>query len=149
MPHQDGAEWFTNVEVKTQDGRTLRFYDDLMKGKILLVNFFFTECDGICPRMTQNLVGVQKLLAPRVGKDIFMYSIRLEPEHDTPEKTGTAYAGRTVPGPVGPSSPAARGYRVASSALGFVNSDPVQGQRSGGSISAPCGSPTSRCIAGR
>ena len=40
---QDGVEWFTNVPVQTQDGRTLRFYDDVMKGKILLINFFFTE----------------------------------------------------------------------------------------------------------
>src|SRR5450755_1007540 len=68
---QDGAEWFTNVEVKTQDGRTLRFYDDVMKGKIVLINFFFTDCDAICPMMTENLVHVQELLGPRVGQDIF------------------------------------------------------------------------------
>src|ERR1700722_14388731 len=82
---QSGAEWFTNVAVVTQDGRTLRFYDDLMRGKILLINFFFTECDAICPLMTENLVRVQDLLSPRVGKDIFMVSITLQPEHDTPE----------------------------------------------------------------
>ena len=45
--HQDGADWFTNVEVKTQDGRTLRFYDDVLKGKIVLINFFYhrLRCD--------------------------------------------------------------------------------------------------------
>jgi len=83
--NQDGAAWFTNVAVRTQDGRTLRFYDDVMKGRILLINFFFTECDAICPLMTENLARVQALLAPRVGEDIFMVSITLRPDHDTPD----------------------------------------------------------------
>ena len=82
---QDGVEWFTNVPVTTQDGRTLRFYDDVMKGKILLINFFFTGCDDVCPLATDNLVRVQELLGDRVGKDIFFVSISLQPEHDTPE----------------------------------------------------------------
>ena len=82
---QDGVEWFTNVPVMTQDGRTLRFYDDVMKGKILLINFFFTECDDVCPLATENLVRVQELLGDRVGKEIRMVSISLQPEHDTPE----------------------------------------------------------------
>ncbi len=82
---QDGVEWFTNVPVTTQDGQTLRFYDDVMKGKILLINFFFTGCDDVCPLATDNLVRVQELLGDRVGKDIFFVSISLQPEHDTPE----------------------------------------------------------------
>ena len=44
---QNGAEWFTNVPVQTQDGRTLRFYDDVMKGKILLINFFVAQPDVV------------------------------------------------------------------------------------------------------
>jgi protein SCO1/2 len=82
---QDGVAWFTNVRVVNQDGRTLRFYDDVMKGKILLINFFFTSCDDVCPLATENLVRVQELLGDRVGKDIFFVSISLQPEHDTPE----------------------------------------------------------------
>ena len=82
---QDGVEWFTNVPVQTQDGRTLRFYDDVMKGKILLINFFFTRCDDVCPHATDNLVRVQELLGDRVGDEIRMVSISLQPEHDTPE----------------------------------------------------------------
>jgi protein SCO1/2 len=81
---QDGVEWFTNVEVTTHEGKTLRFYDDVMKGKILLINFFFTDCDNICPLMTENLARVQELLGDRMNKEIFMVSISLQPEHDTP-----------------------------------------------------------------
>jgi protein SCO1 len=83
--HQDGADWFTNVEVQSHDGRTLRFYDDVLKGKIVLINFFFASCGDICPLATQNLCNVQDLLGDRVGKDIFMYSISLQPQFDTPE----------------------------------------------------------------
>jgi protein SCO1 len=123
---QVGAEWFTNVEVTTQDGRTLRFYADVMKGKILLINFFFTECDAVCPLMTENLVRVQELLAPRVGTDIFMVSITLQPEHDTPEMLA-AYA-RTYG--VGPGWLFLTGKRsdieLLRHRLGFVDSDPTQ-----------------------
>jgi protein SCO1 len=123
---QDGAEWFTNVEVTTQDGRTLRFYDDVMKGKIVLINFFFTECDAICPMMTENLVHVQELLGPRVGNDIFMVSISLEPEHDTPEVLA-AYA-KTYG--VGPGWLFLTGQKddieLLRHRLGFVDSDKVE-----------------------
>jgi protein SCO1 len=123
---QDGAEWFTNVEVKTHDGRTLRFYDDVMKGKILLINFFFTECDAICPLTTENLVQVQELLGPRVGDEIRMVSITLQPEHDTPEVLA-AYA-KTYG--VGPGWLFLTGKKadidLLRHRLGFVDSDPVE-----------------------
>ena len=95
---QDGVDWFTNVPVQTQDGRTLRFYDDVMKGKILVINFFFTDCDNLCPIATDNLVRVQELLGDRVGKDIRFVSISLQPEHDTPEVMA-AYAKKHSVGP--------------------------------------------------
>ena len=124
--HQDGAAWFTNVEVKTQDGRTLRFYDDVLKGKIVLINFFFTDCDAVCPLMTENLARVQELLGDRVGKDIFMVSISLEPEHDTPEVLA-AYA-KTYG--VGPGWLFLTGKKtdidLLRHRLGFVDSDPVE-----------------------
>jgi protein SCO1 len=123
---QSGAEWFTNVEVTTHDGRTLRFYDDVMRGKILLINFFFTECDAICPLMTENLVRVQDLLAPRIGRDIFMVSITLQPGHDTPEVLA-AYA-RTYG--VGPGWVFLTGGKadieLLRHRLGFVDSNAVQ-----------------------
>ena len=124
--HQDGAAWFTNVEVKTQDGRTLRFYDDVLKGKVVLINFFFTDCDAVCPLMTENLTRVQELLGDRVGKDIFMVSISLEPEHDTPEVLA-AYA-KTYG--VGPGWLFLTGKKtdidLLRHRLGFVDSDPVE-----------------------
>jgi protein SCO1/2 len=62
----------------------VRFYDDLIKGKIVTINFFYAKCEGICPTVTANLARVQKIFGDRVGREIFMNSISLKPEVDTP-----------------------------------------------------------------
>ena len=82
---------FPNVTLTTHNGKKVRFYDDLIKDKIVIINFMYVKCDGKCPLTTANLVEVQKLLGDRVGKDIFIYSITLKPEEDTP-KVLNAYA---------------------------------------------------------
>ena len=82
------AEWrgnyFPNVVLTDQDGKKHRFYDDLLKDKIVTINFMFTTCKDICPLDTANLLRVQELLGDRVGKDFFMYSISIDPENDSP-----------------------------------------------------------------
>lgn len=77
--------FFPNVELTTHEGKKVRFYDDLIKDKIVVINFMYADCEGICPAITSNLVKAQKLLGARVGRDIFMYSFTLRPEKDTPE----------------------------------------------------------------
>jgi protein SCO1 len=74
-----------NHFVYTHEGKKVRFYDDLIKGRLVTINMMYAECEGICPASTANLQYVQKALGERVGRDIFMYSITLDPEHDTPE----------------------------------------------------------------
>ncbi|TMA93720.1 MAG: SCO family protein [Deltaproteobacteria bacterium] len=74
-----------DVALVTHQGRSVRFYDDLVKDKKVVINFVYTRCQGICVPVTANLVRVQKLLGDRVGRDIFFYSISLKPEEDTPE----------------------------------------------------------------
>src|SRR5687768_3477166 len=79
------AGYFPNFLVRTHDGREIRFYDDVIRKPIVAINMMYADCAGICPRMTANLVAVQRALGARVGRDIFMYSITLQPAHDTPE----------------------------------------------------------------
>ena len=93
-----GADYFPNVPLVTQEGKTVRFYDDLLKDKKVLINFIYIGCEKACPLDTAKLAGVQKSLGPRVGRDIFMYSITLDPEHDTPEAL-KAYAEKYGAGP--------------------------------------------------
>lgn len=76
--------YLPNLPLVTHEGKKVLFYDDLVKGKIVTINFFYSHCEEICPLVTANLAKVQKLLGARVGRDIFMYSITLKPEEDTP-----------------------------------------------------------------
>ncbi|HEV2912339.1 MAG TPA: SCO family protein [Pyrinomonadaceae bacterium] len=78
------AKYFSNTILLTQDNRPVRFYDDLLKGKVVLINFLFTTCKGVCAPMTANLAKVQKQLGERVGRDVLMISISVDPETDTP-----------------------------------------------------------------
>jgi protein SCO1 len=75
-----------NVPVVTQDGKTLNFYDDLIKDKIVVLSFIYTSCKDICPLATSRLGEAQEKLADRVGRDIFFYSISIDPESDTPQR---------------------------------------------------------------
>ena len=74
--------YFPNLVLTSHEGRTLRFYDDLVKDKIVVFNMFYAKCEGICSPVTRNLVRVQNMLGERVGKDIFIYSFSLKPKED-------------------------------------------------------------------
>lgn len=76
----------------------MHFFDDLIKGKVVVINFIFTSCSDSCPLETARLRQVQKLLGDRVGKDIFFYSISIDPLSDTPEVL-KSYAQRFQIGP--------------------------------------------------
>ena len=78
------ATTIPNIAVVDQHGRRLAFYDDLIRGRAVLLNFFFTSCSDTCPLVTQNLREVQDLLGPRMGTDIFMISVSLLPALETP-----------------------------------------------------------------
>jgi protein SCO1/2 len=82
---QWGENHFPNVELITQDGKKVHFYDDLIKGRVVAVELMYTSCKYNCPLETARLVQLQKLLGDRMGKEVFFYSITIEPEHDTPD----------------------------------------------------------------
>ena len=73
---------FSNLPVVTHEGRTARFYDDLVRGKTVVFNMMYTVCTGICPISTANLLQVQRALGPRLGRNVFMYSMTLQPQFD-------------------------------------------------------------------
>ena len=93
------ATTLPNVVVQTQDGSRVRFYDDLIKGKVVLINFMFTSCTTQCPLTTANLVKVEEALGERLGRDVRMISVTVDPSVDTPtvlEKYSRRY--HTKPG---------------------------------------------------
>ena len=77
---------FPNIVLRTQCGTAVRFYDDLVKDRIVIINFMYTTCSDICPGTSQNLEYVYEHLGGRMGRDILMLSISIDPNTDSPEK---------------------------------------------------------------
>jgi protein SCO1 len=89
FPHLSGREllrrrYFPNVVLTTSEGTKVRFYDDLLTDKIVIINLMYADCDGICPVTTANLKKVRTLLREQVTTDVFIYSLTLKPEQDSP-----------------------------------------------------------------
>jgi protein SCO1/2 len=79
-------KYFTDVELINQDGKKVRFYSDVLKGKTVVVNAFFTSCTSVCPPMNRNMEKIQQALGDRVGRDVFLVSLTVDPEVDTPAR---------------------------------------------------------------
>ena len=77
-------EYFTNVELINQDGETVRFFDDVLKDKVVVINFIFTNCEGACPLITHKLTLVRDGLEGSIGNPIQFVSLSLDPARDTP-----------------------------------------------------------------
>ena len=79
--------YFPNPVLRTHDDERVRLYDDLLRGKTVLIHFFHVDCrDALCTVATENLVQLQRLLGERCGRDVFMYSFTLAPDRDTPAR---------------------------------------------------------------
>lgn len=87
------ADYFPNIPLTTHEGKQVRFYDDLVEGKVFTLNLMYTACKGACPGIMTNLVALQDLIADRLGRDVHMYTLSLDPENDTPEAL-TEYAAK-------------------------------------------------------
>lgn len=81
-----GKDYLPNVTVLDQSGRPLKFYDDVIKGKIVVVSFLYTSCTDMCPLVTARLASVKDELGPAAGTEIVFVSISIDPIPDTPDK---------------------------------------------------------------
>jgi protein SCO1/2 len=77
-------EYFTNTELINQDGETVRFFDDVLKDQVVIVNFIFTNCGGACPLMTHKLSLVRDRMEGQIGDTVRFISLSIDPERDTP-----------------------------------------------------------------
>ena len=115
-----------NVPLVTHDGRDVRFYDDLVKDRKVVLSFFSSHALAESFTMTHNLAAIQRLFGTRVGEDVFLYSIARNPERDTPAAT-RQWASQSGAGP---------GWRFLSGrpsvvetlrrSLGFTSDDPAE-----------------------
>lgn len=90
--------YFSDVVLLDQNGKPHRLYSDLLEGKVVIINSFFTTCKDSCPVMNRNFAAIQQELKDRIGKNVFLLSLSVDPENDTPERL-RAYAEHMKAGP--------------------------------------------------
>lgn len=79
-------KYFTNVELVNHHGETMHLYRDLLQDKIVVIDTIFTDCTGICPVMSKTMARIQEHVGDRMGEDVHLISISVDPETDTPAK---------------------------------------------------------------
>jgi len=86
-PSPTGArKYFSDAKLIKHDGKVMRFYGDLIQGRSVVIDTFFTTCTSICPRLNKRMAEIQAWLGDRLGKDVYLISISVDPEHDTPPR---------------------------------------------------------------
>lgn len=75
-----------DVVLVDQHGKKHRFYTDLIKGRLVLMNAMYTRCRGTCPMQATIFAQATRLLRQRQDLPVKILSVSLEPEVDTPEK---------------------------------------------------------------
>jgi protein SCO1 len=78
-------EYFTDVPLITQNGQSVRLYSDLLQGRVVVIDTFFSTCHSACPTMSAIFSGLQERLGNRLGKDVFLLSFSVDPEMDSPK----------------------------------------------------------------
>ncbi len=79
-------KYFSDVVLVNQEGQPFRFYSDLLKGKVVVISSFMATCTSACPPKNRNLEKLQEAAGDRLGKDVFILSISVDPVIDTPER---------------------------------------------------------------
>jgi len=75
-----------DLPVVNQDGGTQHFYKDLVKGKLVAINFIYTTCTTICPPLGAGFSQIQDRLGARLGAEVFLISVTVDPVVDTPAR---------------------------------------------------------------
>lgn len=85
-PSSPAAHYFANLHLVDQDGRRVDLYRDVMQGHTVVIDTFFATCTGSCPMMTNTLARLQTRFADRLGRDLRLVSITVDPANDSPAK---------------------------------------------------------------
>ncbi len=94
----NAKRYFTDVVLVNQNGQKMRFYSDLLEGKVVIINSFFATCAGSCLPLNRNLEKLQAALGEHMEKDVHIISISVDPAVDTPANL-KAYAKKLNAGP--------------------------------------------------
>ena len=85
-PEAKARDWFTDTVLVTQEGKPVRFYTDVLREKVVVIDFIFTRCVGACPVLTMRMNAVRRELGDLFGEKVRYVSISIDPEYDTPQE---------------------------------------------------------------
>jgi protein SCO1/2 len=77
---------FANVALLDQNGKVVNLEKDLVSNKIVVMGFIYTRCTTVCPVMSSIMGRVQKHLGARVGTEVQLVSISIDPQRDDPQR---------------------------------------------------------------
>lgn len=80
----DAQTYFTDSELLDQNGRRVRFYSDVLKDRVVLLNVIFTHCNDACPLITRKLREVREAMGDG-AKAVTFISITSDPTNDSPD----------------------------------------------------------------
>ena len=89
---------FADVALVDQNGKPVRLEKDLVTNKIVVMSFIYTSCTTVCPVVSSIMGKVQKQLGARVGTEVQLVSISIDPQRDDAKRLN-AYARSFQNGP--------------------------------------------------
>lgn len=81
-----------------QDGEPVHFARDVVGDRVVVMDFVYTTCTTVCPVLSAVFGQLQQRLGERLGKDVFLVSVSVDPVRDTPARL-KAYAAQHRAGP--------------------------------------------------
>ena len=117
---------YPNVTLLDQNSQPLRLYEDMIRGRVVVINMAYAECLGICPLAARNLKRVHQAMRDRVGRDFSMYTLTLNPLRDTPARLRLYMQREAIPEQGWQFLTGTAGdIELTRRRLGFVDVDPV------------------------
>jgi protein SCO1/2 len=74
-----------NATLQTHEGRQVRFYDDVIKGRTVVLSAMYSACERLCPPAMHNLIAARNLLG-NLARKLNFVTITLTPLNDGPQQ---------------------------------------------------------------
>ena len=74
------------AEMVTQNSEPVDLRSDVVSDRIVVLDFIYTTCTTVCPVLTAIMSQVNGQLAERIGKDVILVSMTVDPKRDTPAR---------------------------------------------------------------
>lgn len=75
-----------DVELLDQDGKRVRFKSDVVGGRLVVIDLIYTTCPVVCPILSATFANLQGRLGDRLGRDVLLVSISVDPLTDIPPR---------------------------------------------------------------